>query len=336
MKTKIPSLALLPTLVGACDHAEPEPEPVSIEDVAQPRDGALPANVKEHHDVYLVRRDQRRCAYPTCGGWFLSEINQASTTCPDGATEAECYVPGLLLPEGIEAEDGNLLHGDFGTADILGATWGTFEADFVYESVLEDPWPYGSHDLVFDTGIVCVTTPCPTTALVHLNHHWGVDPLDFFFWGADAAEDAVLEEAFWTEYGDDASEAGGGAMVFGDFWLIFGDVYYSIYDVYARKVPQLPVCVIEDDGNEVVAWTFASEEAAQPLVAELTGTVTVAEGTCGEQQLYCPAVYEPVHGGIDAHGDVCEEHGNACEFRAAVIAAAGDLKARGSWQAGPC
>jgi len=336
MKTNIAAIAIASTLAGACD--ESESTPVSIEDVTalESRVAELPANVKDHHGYFRVRQDLRACAYPACGGWFLSEVNYDLMVCPEGDVADECYVPELLSPEGVAIEDGDLLHGEFGTADILGDTWGTFDADFAYASALENPWPFGSHDLIFNTGIVCIVAPCPSTALAHLNSDFGLESFDWLFWGADADEDAILEAAFSAEYAADASEPGGGALTLGDFWLFFGDVYYSVYNVYTLRTPQTPVCVVADDANETTAWTFDDEAAAQGLLAALTGTVEILEGTCGEQLLICPAVYEPVHGGIDANGGACETANNGCEFRSAVIAAAGEAKAKGSFTPGPC
>ena len=336
MKTQITFIAALAAFAGACDQGDAEPQAVSIEDVAEARSAELPVNVKDTDDYFIARQDMRRCAYPMCGGYFLDAVNYELMVCPDGSVDTECYVSDLDTPVGIGVETGDLVHGWFGTHDVGGSTWANFESDFVYESTAEEPWDVGSHNLIFNTGILCVTTPCPSQALAHLNHDWSLNDFEFFFWGNDAAEDQLLEDAFWAEYGADTSEAGGGALTFGDFWILFGNVFYSVYDVYTLKVADAPVCVVHDLDNTATAWSFASEAAAQDLIAGLEGTVTIYDGNCGDQQLFCPAVYMPVHGEIDANGDVCEDHGNACEFRSAVIAAAGENKATGEYFDGPC
>jgi Domain of unknown function (DUF6748) len=44
---------------------------------------------------YAISSDLRRCSYPTCGGWFLGELNRSTTTCHDGQTADQCYTPVL-------------------------------------------------------------------------------------------------------------------------------------------------------------------------------------------------------------------------------------------------
>jgi hypothetical protein len=44
---------------------------------------------------YAIASDLRRCAFPACGGWFLEELNQPTTTCHDGRTADQCYTPEL-------------------------------------------------------------------------------------------------------------------------------------------------------------------------------------------------------------------------------------------------
>jgi hypothetical protein len=44
-----------------------------------------------------VRPDLRRCAYPTCGGFWISWVNRATTVCADGRSASECYVATIDL-----------------------------------------------------------------------------------------------------------------------------------------------------------------------------------------------------------------------------------------------
>lgn len=44
---------------------------------------------------FAIRPDQRACPSPTCGGFWVSELNQSETRCVDGTTASEttgCYV----------------------------------------------------------------------------------------------------------------------------------------------------------------------------------------------------------------------------------------------------
>lgn len=327
MKTSISFAIAACALLGACDTADNDSAPVTGETVLESRSAALPFTIKDNEIYFSVRQDFRRCAFPMCGGWFVSQVNHDLTECPDGSLADECYVPIIDAPEGVTIEDGDLVHGDFNLEN--------FEADYAYAPVLDDPWS-GSHNLVFNTGIVCITTPCPSQALSHLNTELGLDDFGLFYLGADVEEDELLEEAFSAEYAADAGEPGGGALTMGQFWMFFGDVYYAVTNVYTLKPAIAPVCVVSTIDTNVTAWSFDNEAAAQDLISGLTGDVTVLDGRCGDQAPFCPAVYMPVSGGIDANGGACETHGNSCEFRSAVIMAAGDAKAQGTYSEGPC
>ncbi|MBV1856997.1 MAG: hypothetical protein KUG77_01205 [Nannocystaceae bacterium] len=329
-------LALLTTLSATACDATGDAEALTIEDVAsESRSGDLGPDIKDSQDYYLARQDFRRCAAPACGGWFLSELNHQLLECPDGSIADECYVPEVSLPADVSLNDGDVVHGWFGTQDAFGN--GILEADFAYEPVLDDAGDFGSHNLIFNTGIVCVTAPCPSSALAHLNWNWIWTSPDYFYWGADVAEDLLLEEALLAEYADDVGEPGGGAITQGGFWTWGGDYYYAVYNVFTLKRAPTPSCVVLDGDATASAWSFETIAEAQAFADGLVdGPASILDGACGDQAIICPAVYMPVHGGIDAHGDVCETHGNACEFRGAIINAAGDNKAQGSWSAGPC
>ncbi len=286
---------------------------------------------KDVNDYYNVRQDFRKCAYPACGGWYLTHLNHGLMQCPDGNSATECYVPAISLPEGVTLQDGELVHGWFGTQDAFGNE--ILEADFAYESTLEDPWPFGSHNLVYNNGLVCIQAPCPSTSLAHLNSEYLWFGANTFFWGANDAEDAALQTAFDQEYANDLGQPGGGAITLGSFWYWSGQYYYSIYNVFTEKVAQTPSCVIHDDIQRTTAWSFATRSQAETFSAGVEGS-HVVDGNCGEQAPLCPAVIDPVHGGIDANDFVCEVHNNGCEFRAAILRAAATNKATGTWRAG--
>jgi len=53
----------------------------------------------------VTRPDLRRCAYPTCGGYFIKRVNQTTTVCADGVSRAECHVVDLdFEPSGLDAD----------------------------------------------------------------------------------------------------------------------------------------------------------------------------------------------------------------------------------------
>src|SRR5438046_344091 len=53
----------------------------------------------------VVRPDQRRCAAPMCGGYFVKRANYATTRCADGEYRAECYVPAISY-DAVGFDDG--------------------------------------------------------------------------------------------------------------------------------------------------------------------------------------------------------------------------------------
>ena len=53
---------------------------------------------------FVARKDDRKCAAPMCGGYFVARPNKATMTCADGTAKAECYVADLdLAPMGATA-----------------------------------------------------------------------------------------------------------------------------------------------------------------------------------------------------------------------------------------
>jgi hypothetical protein len=44
---------------------------------------------------FAVRRDARRCPWPTCGGFMVSRVGASTTRCADGSRAPQCHVPYL-------------------------------------------------------------------------------------------------------------------------------------------------------------------------------------------------------------------------------------------------
>lgn len=74
------------------------------------------------YGLYEVRPDERDCAWPMCGGYFVHAVNHAQTSCPDGTTDRWCYV--------VDIDWAALGYGPTELAD-LSAEWGS------------DPWLVG-------------------------------------------------------------------------------------------------------------------------------------------------------------------------------------------------
>jgi hypothetical protein len=329
--------AALCLALGAC-AADTADE--NVEELAEQR-ASLSAQVKPESTYYSVRRDLRRCMYPFCGGYWVSAVNQPRTQCADGNRASECYVVDVALPSGVSLSDGDLVHGKLRleTFPPQATQLGSFDADFAVTPVREASHA-GHHFLAFDTGIRCITTPCPSVGLAALNTSARLDGVDFDF-GSDAADE--LEQAFYDEFTTEA-DAGTGAIAFGALRWHFDWSHYrwsrvlEVENVYVTKAPEGPACVVATESARATAWNFASRAEADAFARGLDARdVQVLDSSCAGASQACTLEYRPVHGTIDALQDACVEHGNACEFRAAIIEAAGDTgKAQGSWSEGPC
>lgn len=138
--------------------------------------------VVETKDSYLIvtRQDFRKCAYPMCGGYFVKAVNKARTRCADGSLQAECHAVQLNTRAlGWSDEQRAAFNAQFaqGQAIVRGvlepAPAGFYTAD---QLTISEAWsaqgekkPMGAFYGVKSTGIVCITTPCPSLAATKLN-----------------------------------------------------------------------------------------------------------------------------------------------------------------------
>ena len=335
-KLSIP-LAVIALLPLGCDESE------AAQDTTERSLQTTGHVVKDTANYYEVRRDLRRCVFPLCGGYWVSELNHRYTRCADGSDAEACYVAQIDLPVGIELDDGDVVHGWLdersypGFEQILGG----MEADFAYAPVLGSSPSWGRYELVYDTGIRCVTTPCPSQNIARLNRDWVRSAPETIFWGADAEQDEELSRAFDNEYSSSAqSEPGTGALVLGAIYRFFGQRFLFVTNVLEQKKPDGPFCLVVDRDQSATAWNVATQ-ADGLAIADAFGPEDrweLLRGRCDEQNPVCPLYLEWVSGTIDAYGDdVCVEETNPCFFRGAVIEAAGaDAKATGTWSLGRC
>lgn len=172
---------------------------------------------EDNSTFFSLRYDVRRCAWPMCGGYFVKRVNRPKTRCADGVFRSECYVTELdttaladlgeeqvadmyagigkvLLRGSIESKpfDG---FGDFGNLAVLTATelWrgGTDNA------------PKGVFMRISDSGIVCITYPCPTMQEAKLNGYKQTHIAGLDFAPSGASEDQLMAayEALMTDDG---------------------------------------------------------------------------------------------------------------------------------------
>lgn len=165
--------------------------------------------------TYTVKPDYRRCAFPLCGGWFLTPVNQYSLALE---TEDEAYQNASLLPNSIyvayinyrrlgltEKQVAELNENiNAGQALLRGSIINTPSTALINTKtlVVNGAWTganktvaLGPYLNVSSSGIVCITTPCPyyNAALINTQYLFQFHELTF----AKAELDRVQEAQAW-------------------------------------------------------------------------------------------------------------------------------------------
>jgi hypothetical protein len=147
----------------------------------------------------VTRVDMRRCAYPLCGGVFVKRVNRVTTVCADGVPAAECHVAKLDLDAlGLGDDQDAALSSAFAERHALlrGSLARRDEGlPFPVETlVATEGWrgaansvPTGRFSRLTDTGVRCVTFPCPVflEQLLDTNLRQVVAEVDLAASGAD-------------------------------------------------------------------------------------------------------------------------------------------------------
>lgn len=170
---------------------------------------------------FIVRRDTRRCAFPTCGGFFVAAVNQSVTQCARGSFEKECYVPTLdfsYYEASVDAEpivQGGMDISFETTRVVLLGTYrpaiqgmGTLRVQMAWVANETHQITGGFYDARVN-GIVCIAAPCPSYDQELLNRG-SVMP----FHGFDF--DAVPEHASDGTYTTPALNSTEGLVVAGE------------------------------------------------------------------------------------------------------------------------
>lgn len=148
---------------------------------AQDTVDAAPAALSKAGRHYIATRpDLRKCAFPQCGGVYVKAVNQALTLCADNRWQRECRVATLdsaalgwgdataakfkqRFDEGHALARGTLRQdaGAGGRAPVLQLSEG-WDAQAGSK-------PAGTFYALKSSGILCITTPCPTVTQTRLN-----------------------------------------------------------------------------------------------------------------------------------------------------------------------
>jgi hypothetical protein len=124
---------------------------------------------------YTLRPDLRRCAPTHCGGFFLKRVNGLTTACADGSRTPECYAADLDLSAlGLAPEQSLAIASDpesyLLAGDLVPATNGAgrlLVTEAWAEHTVTDNG--GAFLRVKNSGVVCITSPCPSHSVELLN-----------------------------------------------------------------------------------------------------------------------------------------------------------------------
>jgi uncharacterized protein DUF6748 len=162
------------------------------------------------YTFYFVKPDLRRCVSPVCGGVFYRLANAETTRCFDGKKAEQCYAASsdfsrLGLGEvGMGKVNEALSQGAFGPgtqllvrATIATKDWGNGLGKFA-ELRPTEAWisqgpgeAAGPLAKIEDSGIRCITAPCPSLREKKLNSAVTVDITDLG-WDKSGATDEQI------------------------------------------------------------------------------------------------------------------------------------------------
>lgn len=150
-------------------------------------DGKADGAVDGAYTYFEIYKDLRKCASPTCGGYFLHRLNRSTTVCHNGSSRWSCYVPGLDYTDSNLGSDLQSALDDAATRDassygVIAIVRGRFAPQSytgfgnLGRFIVTEAWvaendsiSEGVFTRVHDSGVRCITTPCPTIGEKALN-----------------------------------------------------------------------------------------------------------------------------------------------------------------------
>lgn len=163
------------------------------------------------YTFYFVEADLRRCASPYCGGVFYRLANAETTRCLDGKKADRCYAAAddfaaTGLDDAGMAKVYEALSGLGGAPLLVRAVvgskdWGSGLGRFAQLNVKEAWVPQVAHDvagplaMIEDSGVRCITYPCPSLREKKLNSAVIANIAELQF-GPSGATDEQIGNAF--------------------------------------------------------------------------------------------------------------------------------------------
>lgn len=264
--------------------------------------------------------DPRACPSPICGGWFVKEVNKPNSRCSDGVWAAQCHAGEVdlsALPLGDVRRA--RLQEQFGKGHAL--VRGRLErrpmGDLAMDVLVADEgWlgqaltkPSGRFVGLKDSGIVCVTAPCPSIFERTLNiPREGERLID----GVDLAASGAPPEK--VSAGQQALSKPFGILVAGRLERTYTPTGPSRRRIASEFYLRMAAADLPPppDGQACGGPTGVTCPAGQFCDLQPAGSCTTpdARGTCRSPPEVCPAIAAPVCGcdGV-TYGNDCERQG---------------------------
>lgn len=163
-------LAATFTALTLSSGARNQPQTNAGDPVNEETTEPMPDSLRRTSTFYSLRRDERECMSPMCGGYFVQRVNMSVTRCANGQYRGECYVaeidwngqappdPTHLVVRGSIAPKNFARFGNLGELRVTEA-WTT----------PSDNKAVGTYYLVRDRKVRCIAAPCPTHHEAQLN-----------------------------------------------------------------------------------------------------------------------------------------------------------------------
>lgn len=180
------AISLLSISACASTGVEDELAGETAEDAAL--DGKADGGAVDGSYTYFeIFRDLHKCSSPGCGGFYLHRLNRSTTVCHNGSSRWACYVPSLDWSEANLGDDLQAALVDaaerdttsYGAVALVRGRFAPQSYDYygnLGRFIVTEAWVAendaisdGVFARVHDSGVRCITSPCPSIEEKALN-----------------------------------------------------------------------------------------------------------------------------------------------------------------------
>jgi hypothetical protein len=227
--------------------------PVDVPDESAGTEQAALVGTGDGYTYFGIAADLRKCPSPTCGGWFLTQLNRPFTRCHDGTISASCYTPVLdWTNAGLSDAQAAAMLDACNQAGLSTGVYAIVRGQFARTNttpqpslgrfVIREAWvaegevtSAGTFVRVEDNGLRCFVAPCPNLTETTLNMGRIVD-IAGVDWTPSGMSEAVIEECTQDMFAPD------GLLVAGDRYMMTENSTTAkgrtVTNAYERLVPQ--------------------------------------------------------------------------------------------------